>query len=333
MAAPALAPLLLLLAVGRAGAVSGKAVEVLRCSAVGGPACGGDAADLAAAAAFGEAPWGARLPRPKPVRQRRYVSEEVVLAEGGGERQRRSIAAMGDDAQAVTFDEALVMDASRAVAASSRSTQAANASEASGAAQGPGVFGLDEGWGLSAPPPSEADEAPLHTDTVTLELRLHNISVEQMHSKSNNSVAEILGPLEEALGSAEGQAPGKVRVLGIFGRYTTRRWRLEEVARPPRIGEEVVVVFEASTAHAESVEQVIDRLRAGLSPPAPGSALAASPALVAALGHFSIGLHTPAKHKARTGTERESVKALRTMALPILLSALFTGALIWLASC
>jgi len=314
--APQLMAAVVVLVAARCGeAISEKSVEeVLRCPQ--GTALG----------VVAHAVTPLVLPPPAPARrQRRFIKEQPpappALHEG---------LALIDDAESVTFDEAIVMDAGQGKPAFGDTSNASVAASSEQDSEERHVV-LDAGWGARWSLPDEGDttSAARRRDVALMELHLRNVSIEQLHAKANSSVAEFLGPLEAELSQVEGQR-GRIRVIGVFGRYASRRWRLEEVARPVRVAEEVAVVFEASTSHA-GVEQVIDSLRTRLLHLDLASPLR-SPRFASVLEGFNITRHVPTKPKRHTTQELESIKAMRTMALPIFLSAVFTGLLLWLAS-
>lgn len=166
--------------------------------------------------------------------------------------------------------------------------------------------------------------APRHA--VSLELRLRGLTVARLHGSAASSVAEFLLAVQRELSQAEGQRGEPISILGVFGRYAMKG----EEAQRAHCDEEVVVMFQASTVHSDSVDQVVERLQARMAQPDPQGKLASQFGFT--LQNASVALVTATPGPRVGPGDPEGIRTMGSVALPIGVSAAFTGVLIWLAA-
>lgn len=191
-------------------------------------------------------------------------------------------------------------------------------------------------------PPHYAGEVRRPTEDsrvgVLAELRMSHVTLRQLHSEAQGSLSRFLLELRTELARLAHISDRRVSILGIHERYKRSFDGLsgngkKEQHPTNKHDQEVVVRFEVMPGDgADSVEAVkgIDRrLISGERLGRPGSPV--GPALrnaTVALGLSSgLGAQAAARLAEQRGMER-----LGVMALPIGISAVFTGAIVWLAA-
>lgn len=205
----------------------------------------------------------------------------------------------------------------------------------------PASFSLAPQWDLKGPegPTLVADPRfgpqGVPNAGLLLEMHLRHATLRALRS-GGGGLAGLLLSLSQELSRAAGVAQRRIAVLAIHERYQ----RLDpieaswsdggESLRAVRSEEEVVVRFEVKPVMAEGEPdpgRVLEALRRALA--APDSGLLRGP-LGATLQNATLTL-TLADHFAAPPKRRE-VQSMSAMALPIGLSAAFTGVLIWIAA-
>lgn len=168
-----------------------------------------------------------------------------------------------------------------------------------------------------------------------LELCIPDTTLQQLHSSAHGSLAEFLHALHVALSTAVHVSERRINILGIRGQYKrvdptpTKDGGI--VTLPQHIEEMVLVRFEVTSADGNGTDErgILERLREQLA--TPSSCLRTGP-----FGHtlqnatVTLGLAWGIADLPRT--KRDNVARMSAMALPIGISAAFTGILIWLAA-
>lgn len=159
-----------------------------------------------------------------------------------------------------------------------------------------------------------------------LELHLHETTLQSVHSAARTSLAELLLLVLRDLRQAAGIGGQEIRMLGIHGVYQS-----DDASSNSRKDEEVVVRFAVLPRGGSQLfpEQVVGALNARLN--SPSSALRASP-FAYALRNATIVVGQPRATEVAAQRKQEDIVRLGAMALPIAISAAFTGLLIWLAA-
>jgi len=178
---------------------------------------------------------------------------------------------------------------------------------------------VDEPW-------EEGDESYLPSGRL-LELHLHDITLKELRHSTKSSVTEFLLALHSELG----RNMQRVSILGLHERY---RQNLPDEAMaeepPKRLSQEVVVRFEAAPKRAASqASRVLETLSAQLDDPT--CSLRKGPFAFAFANTTLSEEFTP--DLGALGSEVHGETAtIGAMALPIGISATFTGILLWLAA-
>uniref|UniRef100_A0A6U6N8I3 Uncharacterized protein n=1 Tax=Zooxanthella nutricula TaxID=1333877 RepID=A0A6U6N8I3_9DINO len=161
-------------------------------------------------------------------------------------------------------------------------------------------------------------------DAVLLELHLRGLSLDRLHSSIKSSVTEFLLALQNELRQSEGQRGQRLDAVSIFGRYRADAGKTQ----PGPADSEVVVGLRAATVQNRSIDQVIDNLHAHLTHLEPTCVLAERYGF--ALENVSIASGIAGSGRVPRSPVQE--KSMGAMFLPIIISAAFTGLLIWVAA-
>lgn len=166
-----------------------------------------------------------------------------------------------------------------------------------------------------------------------LELHLHGITLKDLRRNTKSSVTEFLLPLHSELS----RNLRSLSVLGIHERFQQRQERLpnqfgdEAEAVPARMSQEVIVRFEAvpKQAAGQMPEEVMQTLAAQLDDPA---CSLHNERFGFALANTSFTQASAPDLVASKVDVQADAKTWSAMALPIGISATFTGILLWLAA-
>lgn len=207
-------------------------------------------------------------------------------------------------------------------------------------------FSLAPQWDLrgpdSPPPPTlildrQLGSQGLANTSLLLELHLHGTNLQKLRSGGRGSLAEFLLSLNEELSRGAGVGRQRIAILAIHERYQRldaieASWSSGGEPLPvTRTGEEVVVRFEVTPARirtAPDPRHVLDILRTRLA--SPDSMLMSGP-LGSTLENATISL-TLSDEILSSPRRRREAASMSAMALPIGISAAFTGVLIWIAA-
>jgi len=167
-----------------------------------------------------------------------------------------------------------------------------------------------------------------------LELHLHGVTLKQLHRSTKSSLAEFL----LAVHSEFSQDLERLNILGIHERYRQEKHgslaQTDSDQEVPvrRVNQEVVVRFEAipDQKAGRMPEQVVQTLAARLADPS--SPLLAEP-FAFAFKNASLSESAVPDLAATPVDMHSDPKALGAMALPIGVSAVFTGILLWTGAC
>lgn len=177
-----------------------------------------------------------------------------------------------------------------------------------------------------------------HTTALVLEMHIPGATLQGIHKTDHGSLAEFLLKLHGELVSAAKVDERRIGILAIHERYQrvnaapgTVGGKLTDA--PKRLGGEVLVKFEVGAplpvgGGAEPGE-VMETLRNELSNPT--SSLRRGP-LGELLKDAAISLSLSPGLASIPLSKRKAVARMSAMALPIGISAAFTGILIWLAA-
>lgn len=196
-----------------------------------------------------------------------------------------------------------------------------------------------------------------HTDEGEVaELHLPAVTLGQLHVSAHGSLARFLLDLRQELGRVLQIDERRLSVLGIYGRYrrvmvdeamqlqteeaesnvlkeaVTSFALMDQEGEPNRVGEEVVVKLEVlpgkfgDPGPAGVLQDLEEKLQDRTS------SLMQGPMRETLADGSLVIISQPEMTPGDTITEREGMARLSAMALPIGISAAFTGILIWLAA-
>jgi len=171
-----------------------------------------------------------------------------------------------------------------------------------------------------------------------LELHVPGLTLHELHHTVHKSLSDFLLNLHKAISKASSVSMNRIKILSIYGRY-----RASENAgmisigapakNPMRTEDEIVVRFEVLPAQEKQDEPdppaVLDVLRQKLQ--------ASDPIFVGGklgniLQNSTITLSLSSGLARITQAHEKSKNQVSTMALPIGISAAFTGILVWIAA-
>lgn len=185
-------------------------------------------------------------------------------------------------------------------------------------------------------PPAGARQPASPAPGVLLELHLTNTTLRELHKKLHGSLADFMATLRRELGGAMRLNASGVSILGIYGRYQRAGGGDSEEARDQpasRIGEEVIVRFlvkgRGEGGEEADVSKLLDGLREALRNPE--SDLRKGP-LKEHLRGATVQLSFTSELANTRLLRGPRHHQLSSVAMPIAISAAFTGILIWLAA-
>lgn len=168
---------------------------------------------------------------------------------------------------------------------------------------------------------------------VSVELRLPEVTLRDLHSDSNGSLARLLLELRATLARLARVEERCIGVVGIHERYEQPKGNAEKASRESRQHVQVLVrleVLPGSEPGGPSAEEVVQLLiHTAVSSwhlEGPLGALLSNATLVRGSSAREEAM-TAARHAQEQGEAR-----LSAMALPIGISAAFTGVLVWLTA-
>jgi len=162
------------------------------------------------------------------------------------------------------------------------------------------------------------------------ELHLPHVTLRQLHTKSKGSLARFLLDLRKELSSATSVEEERLNIIGIQGQY--QRMDAIDGDEPVRVNEEVLVRMELMDPESKEEKKPLDVITKIRDELLPGGALTKGP-LKDQLTNATINLSSATTLSAQhIEAERRGAARLSAMALPIGISAAFTGILIWLAA-
>mmetsp|Transcript_86140 Transcript_86140/g.184572 ORF Transcript_86140/g.184572 Transcript_86140/m.184572 type:complete len:390 (-) Transcript_86140:197-1366(-) len=208
-------------------------------------------------------------------------------------------------------------------------------------------FSLAPQWDLRGPDPPTPPTLVLNKQlgsqgmpgaSLLLELHLRRTNLQKLRSVGDGrNLAAFLLTLSQELSHAAGVDAQRIGILAIHERYQRldpieASWSAGGESLPAvRSREEVVVRFEVTAAKIQTEpdpRQVLDILRTRLA--SPGSTLLSGP-LGSTLQNATISL-TLSDEILSIPRRRRDAASVSAMALPIGISAAFTGILIWIAA-
>mmetsp|Transcript_47150 Transcript_47150/g.135058 ORF Transcript_47150/g.135058 Transcript_47150/m.135058 type:complete len:324 (-) Transcript_47150:47-1018(-) len=163
------------------------------------------------------------------------------------------------------------------------------------------------------------------SDGIQLELHLPGVTLKELHDSARKSVAEFLLALQAEL--SRGREGTEFTVIGLSQRY-----RLDTSGEQPvqRDTEVVVKIWAKLTPNDQRNEvEVIDALSGQLADPA---CTLRNSTFSFAMQNLSITTSNPLGSLPVAAMVATGTQALSAMALPIGISAAFTGFLLWLAA-
>lgn len=181
------------------------------------------------------------------------------------------------------------------------------------------MFDLMDGPTPTDPPQQDP------SDGIELELHLPGVTLKELHDSARKSVAEFLLALQAEL--SRGRQDTEFTVIGLSQRYRLDTSGEQPVQRDTEIVVKIWAKLTQNDGQRNQVE-VIDALSGRLADPA---CTLQNSTFSFAMQNLSITTSNPLGSLPVAAMGATGTQALSEMVLPIVISAAFTGILLWLA--